>query len=801
MTIGSYTGKIAAVVLEAGSWEDGDAEGVLMFEPDSTGTVNDGSFLTIIEDDGIVNDTQAITDATFQAHLSRSRNKGHLWRADLGGWNWVDPGYSVRFKTGTNPPLAQVAPLFLPSIAGVTSAVQDTGFVMVSAAAAVGDTGTYSAFSSVTNLYADDAAVASSAISANGLSQLIEAYDTDFIDAEDTEIIGIEVQVEASQTVGTDAYIASLRIINDATGAIQYQSDDVADNQELTTTPTVYSFGGQTDLWGMETLTAEDFNSGDIKVQIQFGNGNGSTVRTVEVDYLQVKVHYIARGQTVYFYDTVTSADVTSGSIYAFEKHDGDWTPSSDATGYMTLHDIVSPKAVVAGLQVRTAAAGAGDLIAVTAGDITRNLLPSEAEMDTEGSKYRVIEANFYQNDEGKGIYGATGASPAFLCDEDDHFAFIRTPVARRKDKPRHVAFHANHLVLGLESGHILVSAVDVPNDFDTSSTATAWPFRDPITGLMPLTGNALGVMCRESVNALLGTTGTTGESESFRTQNITPKSGAVEYTMADVFGPMYADYGGIGTVQSSERFGNFDPGRLTAAIDNWARDRFQRKPSTELFEKGPVLGVPVRAKNQYRIYFADGYILSLYVGDTDQPAQPMFSHMDPTNLTDTYVPYWIDSSILSTGKERVVMGDKNGNVWIVDGANGIQTAGGLTEVDSYITINPINTGYPQGSHNTYFVTVMGDFYGAQTIATSIGYDYLDVTSTPRTKVIGSYDAAPLFEPVTDYTDVFTQALTDGFSMKIKTSLDGSKPHTLHSLIHRFSRKGSNRNNTGKGRG
>jgi hypothetical protein len=797
LTIGGFTGKVAEVVLEAGSWEDGDAAGVILFEPHNGGTNDNTVFDTLSTSTTITNSTQANTVGAML--LSRNRNKGHLWKSTINGWNWLDLGYSIRFKEGENAPSAQVAPLFLPSIAGVTSAVQDTGLVFVSSATAVGDTGVYSAFNNVTNVYADDASVADSTLAASGKSQLIECNPTSYIDAEDAEIIGIEVALEASQTVGTDAFITSLRLVNDATGAVQYQSDNVADGTTLTTTPTVYTFGAQTDLWGMKGLTATDLNSGDVKIQVQFENGNGAATRTVHVDYVQIKVHYIARGQTLYFYDG--SSDVATADVYAFERHDGDWDSApaaadGDATGYMTLHNVSDPSAIVAGLTMRTDASGGGVLVAVTAGDISRNLLPSEAELTTEGSKWRTIEANFYPNDEGNGIYGATGAGSAFLMDVDDHFAFIRPPIAQDKDKPRHVAFHANHLALGMPSGHVMVSAIDVPNDFDTSGTATIWSFRDPVTGLNPLAGNALGVMCKESVNALLGTTAASGSTDPFRTQSITPKSGTLEYTVADVMGPMYADFSGVGTVATSDKFGDFAPGRLTVAIEDWTRDRFQNRPSSELADKGPVMGIPVRAKGQYRIYFEDGYILSLHLGDGQQPPQPMWSHMEPETLDTTYVPSWMDSTVLSTGRERVVMGDRNGQVWIVDGANGIQEAGGLTTVKCHITTNPVNTGFPQGSHKTHAITVLGDFMGAENITTYVGYDYLDVSSTGRTKEIGDYDAAPVFDAVPDYTDVFVQAFTDGLSFKIETEMDGSKPHTLHTLIQRFSRKGSSRNNT-----
>lgn len=797
LTVGSFTGKTSLVVLEAGAWEEGDAQGVIYIEPSITGTNDASVYEAIPEATQVVNSTAV--NNTARVSRDRNKNKSHLWKATVAGWSMVDLGFGIRFRDGENAPSAQVAPLFLPAIAGVTSSVQDTGFVSMSDSSAVGDLGTYSIINNITNIYADDGAVADTTINASGLSQLIECNPTDYVDATNTSIIGVEVEFEASQTAGTDAYIHSVRLVNDSSTTEQYRSDNLTDKETLTGSPTKYAFGGQVDLWGMKAIQVEDLNSGDVRVQIQFGNNNISSTRTVEVDYVKIKIHYISRGQTLYFHDG--STDVATADVYSFEVHDGDWV-DNDATGYMAFHNVSNPAAIVAGLTMYTAANTGGVVVATTAGDLQRNLLPSEAELAEENSQWRTVEANFYQNDEGKGMYVATGADSAFMYDLDDHMAFIRLPVARDKDKPRHVAFHANHLVLGMDSGHALVSAVDVPNDFDTSGTATTWPFRDPITGLNSLAGNALGVMCRESVHALLGTQAPAdAATDPFRTQNITPRAGALEYTVADVMGPMYADFSGVGRVDTSDKFGDFEQGRLTQAIEDWTRERFQKQPSSELTNRAPVLAIPVRAKNQYRVYFEDGYILSLYLGTSERPPEPMLGHLDPDNLSTDYVPTWADSTVLSNGRERVVMGDKNGNVWIVDGANGIQKAEGLTEVPCYITTNPINTGFPQGASKTYSWTLIGDFMGAQNITTSTGYDYLDVEETPRTKSVGSYSDAPIFDDQTGYTEVYTGSYTDGVSLKVETTMDGSKPHTLHTLLHRFSRKGSGRNNTTINRG
>lgn len=791
ITIDGFTGTVSHYRLTSGNWESGDAAGVLYFIPSSVGSNSSATFSAEVDNgDTITNTTQGNTVGTVLS--SGNKNAGFLWKASRQGWSLIDLGYSVKYNNGDVAFPAQVAPLFLDP-ANVDYI--DSGYYTVTSGTAIGDTGIYAAWSNVANITADDGANATATLSPGQKSQILQGNPISFVNSERAQMVGIQVKVQASQSAGTDVRINSIKLVNNATGATEYLSDNQTDLSTLTSTPTDYEFGGQINLWGYESIDPEDLQNQDISVQVQFEN-TGASSRTVSVDAIWMRVHFTGKGTRVYFWDGTTN--VANATIYSYDLHDGSFD-TNDAEGYITLHDVVNPEAIVPGLEIYRNTTGSGTPYATTAGSAKRNVLPSEEELAAQNSKWVAQDGNFYENDDGEAVYTCTGASPAFFLDINDKFAFIRTPVAPDKDKPRHVEIHANHLALGLQSGHVLTSVISSPNDFDTANGASAHPYRDKVTGLASVAGNALGVMCQDSINLLVGTqdASITGANDPFRVQNVTPKTGAIEYTIADVFGPMYADYQGVTTISTSDKFGDFEPGRLTAAIEPFTRDRLQRRPATELSSKRPVLAAPFRAKSQYRLYFGDGYFLTLYVGNPQQPAEPCLGHYDPENLTDTYVPTWINSSILSAGRERVVMGTADGSVWIVDGANGIQDDSGLTEIGCHIELNPINTGYPQGAHKTYHFTVLGDFYTAETITASYGRDYLPVDQTSsRTKVVGDYSNAPILNPLTDYVTYYVTELSDAFSIRFDTTMDGSKPHTLHTGIHRYSRKGSARNNT-----
>ena len=99
--------------------------------------------------------------------------------------------------------------------------------------------------------------------------------------------------------------------------------------------------------------------------------------------------------------------------------------------------------------------------------------------MTAADSKYESIKANFREAEDGEGVYVATGASPAFMM-EKDYFSFVRTPQIARNDKPRHIAFHANHLALGFIQGSVIFSAVGVPNDF-SAGQGSQWSVGGPV--------------------------------------------------------------------------------------------------------------------------------------------------------------------------------------------------------------------------------------------------------------------------------------------------------------------------------
>ena len=290
------------------------------------------------------------------------------------------------------------------------------------------------------------------------------------------------------------------------------------------------------------------------------------------------------------------------------------------------------------------------------------NGLPTYYQVESNSSRYQFITANFYGDPNWKSMYGVNGVDRAFAYNGEYFYKIIANPDADN-DKPRHIANHHSHLALGYAEGRVDVSVVGEPYNFDGAKGASSWAFGDSVTGLLPLSGTMLGIFCQKSVWGLSGTT-----VDNFTSQVISPRMGAIEYTVTDMGFPVYANVYGIYTLSQTTEYGDYKGTPLSQDVSPWLRDRLQRDGTSD---KEVVVAWPVRAKNQYKLAFADGYVLTMTMNFGSQQA-PTFSkqkyfytHPDFEAVeVDLYaqpsiVPAAISSELDHTGEERIHVAPK----------------------------------------------------------------------------------------------------------------------------------------------
>lgn len=209
-------------------------------------------------------------------------------------------------------------------------------------------------------------------------------------------------------------------------------------------------------------------------------------------------------------------------------------------------------------------------------------------------------------------------------------------------------------MALGFNNGRVDISVVGKPYNFSGMEGASSWAIGDPVVGLLPLSGTLLGIFCQKSVWGISGTT-----VDNFATQVIAPRIGAIEYTIADMGFPVYANAYGIYTLSQTSEYGDYLGTPMSQDVSPWLRPRLLRKYTSR---KEVVAAWPVRSKNQYRLAFLDGFVLSMTLNAGSQTAptfsfQKYFVSSEP--IVDLYsqpclIPAAISSGLDDTGEERI---------------------------------------------------------------------------------------------------------------------------------------------------
>lgn len=458
--------------------------------------------------------------------------------------------------------------------------------------------------------------------------------------------------------------------------------DGVADEEFRWTvytadTTETYTIGDESSLFNLDPVAATDFI--DYSMGIRFfptlGSkpsyaAEGDACVRVKLNSWKIRVYFDA-GSVEYYFASPDKTDVIKGELVAYNVDDGAFS-TADASGTLQLRDSLeiidgdqwwvgddwtihsnyppTDNNQIGEVAARALADGIGQ---------SYNSLPGYWEVEDARSRYMMITSNFYGDPDWDSIYGTNGVDRAFAYNGEDFYK-IQTQPDLSKDKPRHVAFHHSHLALGYKEGRVDISVVGEPYNFSGLDGASSWAIGDNVTGLTALSGAILGVFCQKSIVGISGTT-----VDNFATQTLSPSIGAVEYTVTDMGLPIYANAYGIYTLAQTNSYGDYLGSPLSNPVSPWLRPRLLRKSTSP---KEVVCAWPVRSKNQYRVAFADGYVLTMTLNFGTNKA-PDFSKQKyfidgTTEVTDLYahpaiVPAAISSQLDESGEERIHISNK----------------------------------------------------------------------------------------------------------------------------------------------
>lgn len=429
------------------------------------------------------------------------------------------------------------------------------------------------------------------------------------------------------------------------------------------TTATEATYGASNDLWQL-ALNPSDINDGGFNVQVSFNQLGNTPAPNVLLDQIRVKVYYQEQNRKAYVYDSTKVPTDQEVEILHYTITEGTSTggTNGDRKGLIVLNPTITSVDAekvwqfAPGQQIRTQAAGAGALLANLASDDEPITLPSSYSIATEDARYTFSSARPYARDATDVFFVCSGAECAYMY-ADGYALPIQTGLMEQFEKPRHAMWSGSYLALGYATGTLSISDTGNPLTFaDAASTAAEIGASDRVTGLLKLKGDSLGVFTENTIFALQGQNTTASPLQRI---DISPDSGAIEYTVCNAGMPMFCDYRGIATLQTTADYGDFNRPGISWAATPWLIERLQSDRRNQTVDKTVIAAYPSRQKGQYRVLFNDGWQASLTVqGADNQPqitTQRLYGDWQDRDVSAIRV-LGLTTGVTSTGQDLAFM-------------------------------------------------------------------------------------------------------------------------------------------------
>jgi hypothetical protein len=240
------------------------------------------------------------------------------------------------------------------------------------------------------------------------------------------------------------------------------------------------------------------------------------------------------------------------------------------------------------------------DLSDTTAKPIGEAKLPGYNAIQQSGTRYQTINTNFYGRNSSLSTYGVTGASRGFWCDGNG-WGTIYTQIDATKDMPKYVAQQAGRLSYGFDVGSVQQSVAGSPLSFDGVLGAREIATGDRITGLLEMPGSTLAVFGQNTIRRI---------ASDGSNQTINAKGGCFDYTAIAIGSDVaYTGPYGISLLSTVADYGDFKGSVASDPIQDWIRTKI-KLGNNGIESGGVVCAMPVRGKNQYRLFFKDGTVV-----------------------------------------------------------------------------------------------------------------------------------------------------------------------------------------------
>lgn len=393
------------------------------------------------------------------------------------------------------------------------------------------------------------------------------------------------------------------------------------------------------------------------------------------------------------------------------------------------------------------------------------------------GGRYEFITQNFYGAANLKKVYGVNGVDPAFSF---DGAAYARIQTKMPEDKPHRIAVHKMALVLGFPGGSTQISAVGSAETWDPVFGASEIMIGDEIVDYVPNVQGALVMLGRNTISILYG-----NDVTDYRLEPISDEAGALPWTAEKMGTPIYMDNRGVRSLSTTASFGNFNLGTMTNVIQPLLN---------RIRESGvnPCASTRVRSKDQYRLFFDNGYGLTIFFGHKTPEILPF--HLGK-------VVTCICSIEDDDEREAIWFGSEDGYVYQLD--RGVDFDG--EPIDYYLRLPFNHANAPNVRKRYHRAIIECESAAPATLRISAEFDYGNSDVHPNVADLFTMPTSGGQWDVSDWDDFIWDApvegqaecYIDGFGKNISLTLAGSvageHPHTLKSVSLFHSDRGLSR--------
>ena len=210
------------------------------------------------------------------------------------------------------------------------------------------------------------------------------------------------------------------------------------------------------------------------------------------------------------------------------------------------------------------------------------------------GGAYKFENSNFGGSASTIMMYGCDGKNKAF---QFDGTTFTQITTGMTVDTPFMIFEHVKHLFLGFPNGSLQHSPPTDPTGlWSVVVGAGELGMGEELGDAMSLPGGVLGIWCNDSIHILEGT----GVGSWFLRPH-SKESGGIAGTVQNIGKVIFLNKTGLADFSATNQFGSFKSGTISKDIQSLIDQRKTKSCGS----------VAVANKNQYRIFFDDGYWLT----------------------------------------------------------------------------------------------------------------------------------------------------------------------------------------------